>query len=1270
MAKGIRVDALARELKVPAKAVLMECRQRGRSEVVHHLSELPHGLANEVRSWFTVPTQVASARGNDDGQDKLQGVASGKHVSASLPVKARTQQVGDLPAAAGVLPPPTSKSPPSPSPNGQIGQANRALKERFVLLPPPPREGGMSSVYQAFDMQTSAKVAVKLFASSVVAVDFLNEAYRRECEALQSLKHPGIVGLIDFGVDELTGRRYLVLEWVEDSLSRLIASGKHEGPTADWDHFAELVGIPILEALSLAHNRSIAHRDVKPGNILLTPEGHGKLADFGISKLKYWLQAGVTLSEFYSPLYSPPGPNDSAYDYSRDVFGFGMIVLACLSRVPPTDHADITKSLDGLDVPADIRKIIERAVSLDPEERPRTAGVLLSEITATHGRQQLLAARKPCYVSVTQKAAASIQAELGIHERPDIDKFVLDDLNDDPAIRPYRPTLPPAGTADLGVQFAILGGQFRYHAVVDRDGKDRLVLLNAILGNSVAHERQKDEALRPSLVFRLGRPASGVDGRLILDDLEHEAEAFVAELKVRELQAREERLMRAWEGILRAKSRLEQERRKPLRYSRARVEGQRAVFQLDIQPDEDLVGEDRRVELPPGRFLEGQVESVDGSKLTLYIVRGNPQDIPEEGSLVVDTMADQESLRRQQAALDAVAYDQALRPDLRKLLVNPSFALLADTNEEVKPFQAELDEEKQKVVAKALRSVDLLAVEGPPGTGKTTLITEIVLQTLARRSDARILLTSQTRVALDNAVQRIVEIDPNLRIVRVGRASDGRTSEQVQNLLLLPQLDAWRQEAIRDGKEFIAAWAARHGVPRVEIEVAILIQELAAKLRAVDAKRVRVKEELARLESLQKMKLTGTSDPADAVLDVDGELSYAKSEVEGISEDIASLDRDIGRLRQNLNGHPDYGELSEASVTELDEWVTMLLPDTDESRIFHRMLRLHGEWIGRFGHDRTFNAALIERSQVVAGTCIGMMAVRGTDEIEYDLCIIDEASKATPTEALVPMSRSMRWILVGDEHQLPPFRDQLVHDADLREEFGLTREEVTETLFGRLLKMLPRDCHESLTLQHRMVRPIGDLISHCFYGGRLKSTDKALDSDLAAVLARPVTWLTTSGRNSKREERSQASYTNWSEAEVIRALLRMMDFRAKHRNKRYSVAVISGYAAQRRTISDLITPELQAWANLSIECNTVDAIQGREADVVIYSVTRSNESESIGFLRARERLNVALSRGKVRLVIVGDHQFVRRIAGDNPLRTVLEYIESHPMDCCVKEAPL
>jgi superfamily I DNA and/or RNA helicase len=64
---------------------------------------------------------------------------------------------------------------------------------------------------------------------------------------------------------------------------------------------------------------------------------------------------------------------------------------------------------------------------------------------------------------------------------------------------------------------------------------------------------------------------------------------------------------------------------------------------------------------------------------------------------------------------------------------------------------------------------------------------------------------------------------------------------------------------------------------------------------------------------------------------------------------------------------------------------------------------------------------MLTSAQVVAGTCIGMAGVRGMENVVYDLCIVDEASKATATEILVPMSRSRKWILVGDPAQLPPF---------------------------------------------------------------------------------------------------------------------------------------------------------------------------------------------------------------------------------------------------------
>lgn len=90
-------------------------------------------------------------------------------------------------------------------------------------------------------------------------------------------------------------------------------------------------------------------------------------------------------------------------------------------------------------------------------------------------------------------------------------------------------------------------------------------------------------------------------------------------------------------------------------------------------------------------------------------------------------------------------------------------------------------------------------------------------------------------------------------------------------------------------------------------------------------------------------------------------------------------------------------------------------------------------------------------------------------------------------------------------------------------------------------------------------------------------------------------------------------------------------------------------------------------SGLVVEANTVDAFQGREADLTIYSVTRSNLSRAIGFLAEDRRLNVALSRGKHYLVLVGDLSFARYAPGRNPFHSVIDYIEAHPSDCTVEE---
>ncbi|OJY37072.1 MAG: hypothetical protein BGP06_19675 [Rhizobiales bacterium 65-9] len=112
--------------------------------------------------------------------------------------------------------------------------------------------------------------------------------------------------------------------------------------------------------------------------------------------------------------------------------------------------------------------------------------------------------------------------------------------------------------------------------------------------------------------------------------------------------------------------------------------------------------------------------------------------------------------------------------------------------------------------------------------------------------------------------------------------------------------------------------------------------------------------------------------------------------------------------------------------------------------------------------------------------------------------------------------------------------------------------------------------------------------------------------------------------------------------------------------------MIAGYTSQVQLLREMESQGVAEWPDLVVQCNSVDAFQGRQADVCIYSVVRSNNKRELGFLRESPRLNVALSRGKSGLVIVGDQMFCRSATGKNPFRSVIDYIEQHPDDCCME----
>ncbi|MBO1346632.1 MAG: protein kinase [Hormoscilla sp. GUM202] len=1109
------------------------------------------------------------------------------------------------------------------------------------------RSGGMADVYEAIDMQEGLrKVAIKIFKNQEIEAEVLAESFKRETQALKDLKHPHIVELLDSGQDKSTGNYFLVLEWMEEDLTTFLPELSLEG----WDEFWKEVWLPVLEALAFSHNRQIIHRDIKPSNILVASDGTLKLADFGISKLRRYLQPSITLRDFGSNTFTPPEVDDGSCTYTRDVFSFGVLVLKCLTQAEIADRDGISQALQELEAQAspEIFKIIERTVSLDPKKRQQNADVLLAEIKAVQGKRAPSESRRQsrCYLTLTRTALNNLQNLLN-KSQDEIQRIVLEDLNSGCGISPYKKNEEYQEN-----QCSIFGYSYRYHVATDH--QYQLVVINAQDFSSATLEKYRERAWSPPYEFRFGNPPRRWEAEEVIQELRLEVEGHEADLRQRIKEEEKQRIFRDWSNILKAKKDWEENREKPLKYRSFKPEGNgnQVIFELSELLEDDVVEKPRHVKGLDGRsILRGEVVEVNGDELYLSVSDGEIDELPQTGELLFDNIAALDALRRQENAVDAIKYDQGVRADLRNLLVNPEAVHTPELPAAVEFLDAKLNPSQQEVVKAALGTADFLIVQGPPGTGKTTFITEVIRQTLQQNPDARILLSSQTHVALDNALERILALNPDLKMVRLGNRS--RVSDTIHSLLLEEQMERWREEVRDRSQEFLDNLSAERGFSQDDIhdiKVATLLQELKAKLTKIEYLRTE-------LESRKQEKYNIQVEQTDEDREESKRLSRKIEELEEESKSARKEQREVARRLQELS-EIDERELLKLSSEELDLRIDKLLDQNDpDAKMIQQLLKLQADWFECFGRSYQFKAALIKRSSVVAGTCIGI--ARYIQDIEFDLCIIDEASKALATEVLVPMARSRRWILVGDPKQLPPFQDEASRDTELLNRYELSYEEIRETLFDRLLGTLPEACRKMLAIQHRMVAPIGNLIGECFYEGQLKSARTDIDENLSLVLRQPVTWLTTSKLKKCREQAVNSSYNNTTEVNVIVNKMEELNIMAESAQKKYSIAVLSGYAAQLSLLNRKLSSKRKVWEDLTFECNTVDAFQGREADIVIYSVTRSNEENQIGFLKDEARLNVALSRGRVGLVIVGDHHFCRNLPTDSPLRRVLDYIEKH-----------
>lgn len=367
---------------------------------------------------------------------------------------------------------------------------------------------------------------------------------------------------------------------------------------------------------------------------------------------------------------------------------------------------------------------------------------------------------------------------------------------------------------------------------------------------------------------------------------------------------------------------------------------------------------------------------------------------------------------------------------------------------------------------------------------------------------------------------------------------------------------------------------------------------------------------------------------------------------------------------RRFEGHPDYPQLwaLRKAIRELRAHRPRRISDGYHQKLESLKSRATELEI-RINHE------LFGEARVIASTLVGS-ANRLLDGQKFGTLFIDEAAQALEAACWIPMRRVSRVIFAGDHCQLPPTVKSI---AALKAGLG-------KTLMERIVEMHP-EVVTLLKIQYRMNDEIMRFSSNYFYHGEVESAPEVrfrsiLDMDI------PMTWIDTSefkklledkkieGDKEKIEEDRGTLFleefvgesfgrVNKAEAELtLMALQNYFNKIGKQRllDERIDVGIISPYRAQVQ----LLRRMLMKWEffkpfRRQISVNTVDGFQGQERDVIVISMVRSNDEGQIGFLRDLRRMNVAITRARMKLIILGNRETMTR----HPFyRQLWQYIEN------------
>ncbi len=254
----------------------------------------------------------------------------------------------------------------------------------------PLGEGGMASVYKAYQPSVDRYVALKVLPSYYAADPTFVKRFEHEAKVIASLEHPNILPVHDFGESE--GFAYLVMRFVEGGTLSDVMTGK----PLPLERVSRLIG-QIASALDYAHSKGVIHRDIKPSNVLTDKQGNCLLSDFGLAKVLMASPKFTTSGAFIgTPTYASPEQCMGAeLDHRSDIYSLGVMLYEMVVGRPPYDAetpmAVVIKHVhDPLplphslapDIPDAVEKVILKALAKNPNDRYQSAGEMSTALDA------------------------------------------------------------------------------------------------------------------------------------------------------------------------------------------------------------------------------------------------------------------------------------------------------------------------------------------------------------------------------------------------------------------------------------------------------------------------------------------------------------------------------------------------------------------------------------------------------------------------------------------------------------------------------------------------------------------------------------------------------------------------------------------------------------------------------------------------------------------------------------------------------------------------